>query len=233
MNVVVGMPVKDRAWCLPDWFKCVEAQESDDLQLKVFALYSKSEDNTLEILQEHDVEVFNDEWDDRPIPMGRTVNDIDHHRWGSLDTYQYMADMRNRLVHLASLVPGMDYFLSLDSDIMIPEGGLAVLINNMKVRTGIIAPAVNMGRGQTCWNKMNWEPGTNSAVRKSEDLGRYLAVKADVIMAALLMDQSGLRAQWRSHPQGEDVGLCLDCEQKGIDRWWLPRLYCQHLMSRS
>ena len=222
MNILVACPIKDRAWAIPHWYKGID-ENSDAADLDVVALLSPSEDNTYDVLKDHNITVI---YDNEP---GRPVHEIDGHMWGVVGKFEYMARLRNRLVEYA-LEGDYDYFFSLDSDIVLPKFALSKMLYFSRTHPGVISPAVNMVVGGVAWNVMNWanpyHPGLANR-DKPADPG-----KADVVMAAMLLDRSALVCRWEAHMAGEDIGFCLDAESHGVERWWMPDIRCQHLMSR-
>lgn len=227
MLVVIGCPVKDRAWCLPYWFEAIDKQNETlkdrDVQGKIICILSASSDGTEEIMEHQGVEIIKDE---RP---GRSTTNIDGHCWGEPDTYDYMSSMRNQLVRTAVELKA-DYFFSLDSDIILPDDGLATLLDYAVDHPGVIAPAVNMSVGGPNWNQMDWLDPYRPAF--AERHARSGSGRSDVVMGAMLLDRAGMEVQWSSHSQGEDVGFCLDAEAKRVPRWWLSEVKCQHLLYR-
>lgn len=224
MKIVVGCPVKDRAWILPWWFEAIRAQKID---VEIYCLYTASEDDTELILKDNDAHVIHD------LREGRKRNDIDRHIWGLPGNYQYMADLRNDLLQLVIERADPDYFFSLDSDIILPEHGLERLLTFAQNHAGIVAPAVNMIHGvPPQWNVMIWDekyrPGTAHRSTMSNS-----GAPVDVIMAALLFSREALECRWRFHTQGEDLGLCIDAAKKTVTRWWLPSVRCDHWMYQS
>jgi hypothetical protein len=219
MKLMVGMPIKERAWCLPEWFAALEAQ---DIEHEVVAIYSPSADETELVLIEHNATIIYDE------SLGRSLSNINAHCWGDLSTYHYMATMRNHLTRLA-LEREADYFFSLDSDIILPPNTLREMLKYAQGHPGVIAPAVNMTINARALNVMKWSTTRGHAYR---DGGEPPAGKVDVVMAAMLLDRTAMECQWRSHPQGEDVGFCADALDKNVALWWLPHIQCQHLMVR-
>jgi hypothetical protein len=222
MNLVVGCPCKDRAWVLPEWFDALYGQ---GIELEVICLVSASEDGTEAMLAEEGATVI---MDDRP---GRNTTEIDGHLWGSGATYQYMASLRNQLTDEA-IARDADYFFSLDSDIILPPGGLKQLLDYAADHPGVVSPAVNMTVGSTAWNTMDWtdKQFPTMAIRPQHE---PRSGPADVIMAAMLLDRTGMECLWQPHGQGEDVGFCIDAHLKQVPRWWFPEVRCQHLMRRS
>lgn len=222
MDIVVGMPVTARAWILPRWFEAIEMQE---VNVRYVCLYTPCEDETLQILKERDVEVLHD---DRQF---RKQHEIDLHHWGTLQTYVYMSEIRNRLLEYV-YNSGADYFFSLDSDILLPPHALKTLLSFMETHEGVVAPFVDMvgpNPSGAVPNAMWWpfpeHPEQGLATRSERSVP-----SVSVVMAAMLMDRVGMQARWKADQQGEDIGFCRDCERKGIPRWWLPEIVCQHLM---
>lgn len=222
MKLIIGCPVAERGWILPHWFDAIYAQE---IEAEIVCVYSESVDNTEAILKEEGVTVIPD------LRLPRPVNEMDNHQWGAQEKYAYMASMRNRLVEYA-LSQDADYFFSLDSDILLNmPNTLKMLIDFAAGHTGVVAPAVNMGMHDTCWNTMSWvDPyHPNAAIRpvKSPKGGQV-----DVVMAAMLLDRKGLEVHWMSHHQGEDIGFSLNAHRQQVPLWWLPNVPCQHVMQR-
>lgn len=221
MHLVVGMLVKDRAWVLPRWFEAVESQGYD---IDMVCVASPSSDNTDEILRQHDITVIRDE---RP---GRDVVDIDQHFWGSMPTYEYMADIQNKLLDYAREGEA-DLFFSLDSDIILPDNSLKQLIDYAVDHPGVVAPAVNLTTGEIAWNRMSWV-NRDFPQMGERLLGQPTTGPADVVLAAMLMDKQAMECRFVAHPQAQDVGFCVLAEHLGIPRWWVHEVRCQHLMRK-
>lgn len=224
MEVVIGMPVKDRAWCLEDWFKSVETQETD-ASVHVAVLYTESSDDTLRILRDRDTTIIDDE------EPGRPIAEIDDHLWGKEAGYTYMARVRNKLLDKVEKYFSPDYYFSLDSDIMLPPDGLQRLLDYAQSHPGVVSPAVNMTQTGTAWNTMSWtdrfQPGTAFRPVKMPAEGQ-----SDVIMAAMLLDRSGMDCCWAPHYQGEDVGFSLDARARKVPLWWTSTITCEHRMRK-
>jgi hypothetical protein len=229
--LVIGCPIKDRAWVLPEWFAALEAQ---DVEHKIIVLYTPSDDDTIQILNDHGAITFPDTIAfDGYTPPGRPVHEIDGHVWGNLERYTYMATLRNELMALAYSMEA-DYFFSLDSDIILPPDGLQRLLSFAQTHPGVIAPAVNMVPKGTVWNTMSWDATLRgSAMRYAEDFGSGKAGRRDVVMAAMLLDRGAMEAcAWAAHPQGEDVGFSLNAFNSQVPLWWVPEVRCRHRMKR-
>ena len=217
MKLIIGCPLKDRAWILPSWFTALAEQ---GIEHEVLVLLSPSSDDTEQILLDHGAGIIYDDEEGRPL------SEIDSHGWGSLPTYEYMARVRNRLKNEA-FDKGADYFLSLDSDILLPAGGLASLLTFAETHQGVVSPAVNMATGTVAWNTMRWDGELGSPTR---DRGELPGFEADVIMAAMLIDRSAKDCDWRHHSAGEDIGFCINARNLGVKLWWYPPVRCNHIM---
>lgn len=226
---MIGCPIKDRAWVLPDWFAALDPQitelrEHYHVKVHLVFAYTKSSDDTLAILEAH--------WPSAILVdsgTGRSLTNIKGHVWGADDTYQYMAILRNTLLAQARATR-VDYFFSLDSDIIIPENALTGLLSYAETHRGVIAPALNMAPRGLAWNTMQWKEPAHPGVAERRE-GAEQAGKADVVMAAMLLDRTAItQVLWQSHKQGEDVGFCLNAEEHNVDRWWVPEIKCEHRM---
>lgn len=219
MKIIVGCPVASRAWCLQRWLDSIHNQT---VPVEIHCLVSESNDGTETILAKNDVSLIYD------VTPPRNKIDIDKHYWGDLGTYAYMATIRNRLVtHIQQ--QNADYFFSLDSDILVPPTCLEQLLEGIDKWGGIAAPFVSMSAQQIVPNAMHWvHPGV---ARRVEQWDRTTYV--DVVMAAMLLDSQAMECRWAPHPQGEDLGFCLDAAEKHIPIWWNPTIKCTHLMEHS
>jgi hypothetical protein len=248
MKLVIGMPVKDRSWILPVWFKAVNENVADarssyanithtvpsvHLDVEIVALYTDSEDDTKKILEDNSVVILHD------TGPGRTAEEINRHLWGTPMWYEYMAHIRNELLDWAG-DHNADWFFSLDSDVILAPGALRKLLQFwLRGFQGILSPAVDMcthllSNQRPEWNRMHWTKLALIPERKREELGpNMLPVRADVVMAALLFDKVAMEnAYWTVDSHGEDIGLCRVAKDQHISRWWVPSIVCEHRMHK-
>jgi hypothetical protein len=226
VKLIIGCPIKDRAWCLPEWFAATEGQPLDGVEVEyLFVLSTDTSDNTEAVLKEHTDNVLYD------ISPGRSQRDIDGHVWGAMHHYQYMCHLRNGLLREAADM-GADYFFSLDSDIILPPEGLKRVLDYARLHRGVTAPAVSMSWGQTAWNTMSWVD-RNHPNMAERTLVPPVTGQRDVVMAAMLLDRSALdQCSWAPHQQGEDIGFCVQAWKLRVPLWWMAEVRCQHLMRR-
>ena len=214
-KLIVGAPVKDRAWVLPEWHEPLSGYP-------IVCLLSRSEDDSRSILEDLGVEVIDDLEEGRPVP------EIDGHIWNrGTPVFEYMARLRNRLLDVM-IEREAEYFLSLDCDIVLPPNAITDLLLIME-RTGadVISPAVALCFDPVEWNTMNWDR-TYTAWRHHIPM---CTAPVDVVMAAMLLNRRAIEScRWMPNVQGEDIGFCLLAEQLGISRWWVPEIACTHIM---
>ena len=227
MKLVIGCPVKDRAWILPSWFQAIEDETQHlDIETDVVCLYTPSEDDTLKVLGEWGARIL---YDGMP---GRNVTEIDGHHWGTFSKYEYMSRLRNTLKDYVIKVMHADYFFSLDSDIILTANSLRRLLDFMETHEGVVAPAVNMMHNGTAWNTMSFANPQHPGGMVERPTKSPKSGQVDVVMAAMLMDRKGMQANWFAHDQGEDIGFSIDARQKSVPLWWMGDVYCEHVMRR-
>lgn len=218
-GLIVGAPVKDRAWVLPEWHQGLSGYPA-------VCLLSRSEDDSRSVLEDLGVEVVEDPEEGRP------VHEIEGHVWNlGIAAFEYMARLRNRLLDLM-IERGAEYFFSVDTDIVLPPNAIPDLLSIME-QTGadVISPAVCLCSDPVEWNTMNWGGYEGAAWR---DYIPQRTGTVDVIMAAMLLNRRAIEScRWAPHVQGEDVGFCALAEQLGISRWWVPEIACEHMMFRE
>ena len=125
MRIIVGCPVRDRAWVLPHWFQYIEEAFSAIGEEPEYAfVIGTCTDNSLEVIRNH---TSNRTWissrsEEPPI-------DMQYRQWGE-DRYVQMTAARNELLSLVRH-ESPDLFLSIDSDILINPNTLPLLIEDL------------------------------------------------------------------------------------------------------
>jgi len=217
LKIIVGCPISDRAWILPRYLECVHAQVVDaDIELLFHC--GKSSDNTEEIIKNSNAKKL----------LSNDIGIGSNKRTWNMNRYKLMAGLRNRLLEeICRLDP--DYYFSLDSDILIPEDCVARLLAREK---DAISPLMSMIPNGMCPNVMTFRE--NSAYRKKSYMFDGKPMKADVIMAAVLMNRRFYRkVRYREHKLGEDVGWSFDARDKGFELWLDPSIKVRHVMRKE
>lgn len=230
MNIVVGCPIRDRGWVFNEWlehvlaafdvmqltpsFAFVVGDSRDDTQAQVSELFRTYKGMWIE------------EKEDQPYirPGFRIWNEV---------RYDHMVYVRNRLLECVRFLEP-DYFLSLDSDILIHPSALALMLSD-------IQSGVPSSRGRIMPNAV----GTKVFLNGVQKLPNYLhrkktggflredqngCFKVDVLMALKLMDIDAYMTNYRSHAWGEDIGWSDSCIAKGLKLVWDGRITSKHVM---
>lgn len=181
-RVLVGAPVRERAWILPTWLAAIEAQRVDGLDVDVCCFWERdpADEETYQILRDAGATIL---IDDRLVSP-RTARDVVEHRWGEMAMYEHMAIMRNLIASYAER-NRYEYLFSLDTDIILhgprplpvaptvdsdgaplpadPFTETPELCDLERFLVGlgphdVVGPLVNMDRRpyHLRWNYMNW-----------------------------------------------------------------------------
>lgn len=231
MRIVVGCPVAERGWALPQWLEAIHRQRFEDVELRIVCLYTESHDDTLAVLQNGGAEVVYGPLPPRPRAKQRA------HIWSYDDgDFAYMTTLRNALLEYVRDRHDPDYFFSLDSDVILPTKGTVHRLAWALEHEGAdaIAPLVNVGDPPypPAWNFMHINTRQRTASRP--DIERYALpdepFPTDVIMAACLQNRRAQKVRWADHKQGEDIGWGLRAREKRVRVLVHPRIECAHLM---
>lgn len=221
-HIVIGVPVRDRAWILPHWFRCVdraavEAEANGD-KVSIIALENDSEDDTMAVLEERAVRwnVEHPGWmvvlshdfgyahykETAPQVPGLVVKE----RVNPRNDKRELALLRNMIVDEFLRRDG-DYLLMWDSDILMPRYALVgrhsgkwptlVWIMEHFPRIGILAADVEH---PGCGGKFH-----NGMVHVGEGIYNH-------------PDRSGLVPEERVHTVF--VGLATHVDPEGFELLW-------------
>lgn len=220
MNIAVGCPIQNRAFVFPSWLKSVRAAFDEiGVEPEYIFEYGDSFDETLSMLTT---------FEDGPLPdvHGAYLQVGEQHGWTDA-RYVEMAEIRNRLLgNVRALAP--DYFLSLDSDILIAPGVLPNLLETIETRDcGAVGGKLYMsstGRFNPSYGQLMTYSG---GLRRDDAEGVF---PVDVIMAMKLMSPAAYHVDYQGHFQGEDIGWCIGCQQAGVKLIWDGRITSKHIM---
>jgi GT2 family glycosyltransferase len=200
--VVIGCPVRNRAWVLRDFLGALETIE---YYPRSFLFHeNNSDDGTGELLdgwasQRGDVVVMHGRG---PAP-GHRRNERGR------DGYAYLAGVRNTLLDVV-VRSGADYLLSVDSDVIVPPDIVDHLLELADERTIVGAAISNIaGRpldGRTAGNFMVEAGGiVHPASYPTTGVLEVAVTGACCIIPRALLER-GVR--YGPHPQGEDIAFC-------------------------
>ena len=223
MQILVGCPVRDRAWILSDWFDhvrvAVDKVGSLDLAF-AFIGDPRTDVETFEVIgaQPEPGHVVPFAEEGMPTP----------HAWG-IDRYHHMVELRNHLLSRVRVLEP-DYYWSLDSDILAHPDVLVSTLDALDSHPQYAA------MGQRCYMATNdW----CTSCAQLTPLGGLVrervegVIGVDVIMAAKVMTPAAYRIDYVVHPQGEDIGWSIAAREAGLRLGWDGRVTSRHVMRRD
>lgn len=232
-QVVAGCPASGRSWIIKQWVSHLQrAAEEADVSL---SLYLLAPDHDTQL-----IDYFEEACSTNGIlPVLSTIEEKpreDVREWNP-DRYQIMADLRNTMLRDVRLLQP-DYFLSIDSDILIGKKVLKQLIEDVGSsdfdavggKTWLaVGPRQTGkdGRPPVCHVVNYANLNSNGNLLRRDQEGFF---KVDVLMALKLMTPSAYYVDYEAHRQGEDIGWSLACKQAGVKLGWDGRVRSKHCM---
>lgn len=236
MKVLIGLPIYDRAWILPEWFAAIERQD-----------YPLEKIGFLFLMAPHDPDTVNElmAWSERHPEVTSfdmvTVPNLDHDthpegaRIWTYNKYRKMVTLRNRLLdQVTAMAP--DRFFSLDSDILLEDPTTLRYLLQLSVKHPAVTPLLYMTPvGVGFPSTMTWSEGfPGSRCGRAPDYPIGKVFQTDVIMAAKMMTpEVYTNIRYEYHDQGEDIGWSANCARAGIPLYLASNIYCPHIMSRA
>ncbi len=228
MKVLVGCPVRERAWVAPAWFDHVEVAAAEARVDLEYVFVADPDDETVPVL-EAAARTYN-----RAIRWCWST-DVGHPATGHLDRdwhparYQRMAELRNLLLAgVREMRP--DLFLSLDSDVLLAP---KVLDNLVKLASDgnwqVVGAKCHMGTDGYHRPSYALLIGSNGGFLRPES---SQIIPVDVVMAIVMMTPEAWDVEYRPHPYGEDFGWALACRERALHVGWDGRVTSKHVMAR-
>lgn len=218
MKLFIGCPVRDRAWILPTWLDYAR-KACAEIGVDPFFIFiaGGSTDSTLNLIrgigERHRIVPTNDHDDYLP------------HVWNDMERYERMAQLRNSLLFTVRAMEP-DYFLSLDSDILIAPGVLLNLFETIESCDAVGGKLYMTPRGpfNPSYGMLN---EVNGGLMRQDQEGVF---PVDVIMGMKLMSPAAFDVDYVAHFQGEDVGWSLNCRYRGVKLKWDGRVPSKHVI---
>ncbi len=233
-TVAIGCPVRNRGWILPQYLKAMEKVIYPKEKIGFCFVVNDSTDDTMEILQE---------WK-RKRDQDYAFIDIVERNFGAIEDkrvapvrreiYRHLAKVRNILLDTVAK-HDVDYFFSVDSDILVVHDTLQKLIY---LKEDICAGLVyNDGRT----NRKHPHRAPNIMIY--DDRGKLVhfkeyplnsVFKVDVTGAIYLMSKRAYTTiRYDFHRKGEDIAFCEDAQSKGFTLYCNSDAFCYHMMDRN
>lgn len=236
MKLLIGCPIYKRDWIFPLWARAIEMQSISLSDIGFIFEASPNDEQTVSMMK-----TWRDMHPEIPLFEINIREDLPHFehdensRQWTMSKYHNMINLRNSLLkRVREIQP--DYYLSLDSDIIIKNPATLELMMG-HIKDGV--PALNTLMFMTPFDTqfpsvMTWKNDEeNRAYRESSyPVGQLF--KSDIIMAAKMMSKEVYNnVNYQFHIQGEDLGWCLDAKEKGYDLFCASYIYTPHIMSRA
>jgi hypothetical protein len=223
-KIIIGCPIHDRAWILPEWFNCITNQAGLNLEQTelVFAI-TDGEDNTREIIEQY-------RWIFKDITL-LNCDDLPAYKDRNQARFYPLVTLRNRIVEfLREKQP--DLYFSFDSDIILPNDALITLIEDDK---DLVAPYVDLVPPSGIPNCMH--RGAQESFVRRKPYSHYYPLgslyKVDSAFAVFLMKNKVFNTcLYKWHPGGEDPGFSLELLDAGFESWIDSRIIGTHIYNR-
>lgn len=225
-KIVIGCPVRNRAWVLPDYLAALDAV---DYQSKEYLfLLNNSTDASGALLQqfmEKQTGLLQERFDDQAPGYQRGEYNANQ--------FKHLAIIRNSFVEMFLQTTTCDYLLSIDSDIIVPPDIIVKMLPLVNDKT-IAAAAISNIKGKSLDGRIpgNFMININGRIQHPLKYPMRDIMEVDVIGAVYLIPRKALENNLRyaPHPQGEDVAFCLTAKAKGYRLLVNLDVQCEHRM---
>lgn len=219
--IIVGAPVHQRGWIIRDWFDALANQEDHPPEgIEVVLNYGASSDMTREsIMYEQMLARFH-----RVTVLEDPHTDHVGHRLWTLDRYATMTRLRNDLLtYVRQKKP--DFYLSCDTDMILPPHTLRILFENFGTWDGIAPVTFMTTVGEEFPNCIDTDGRRDTPKTTSQ---RH-AVFGTVLMNQALYE----KVDYAPHHMGEDLGWAQNAEQAGLKMALCPEVRVKHVMNED
>lgn len=220
MQVMIGCPVRNRAWILPLYLQHLTALSYPSDQVEYCFVINDSQDETELILQEFA----------RLFPVRLLYDNSSRPGGWQRGFYQFsrLAQLRNRLLD-AFLQSDCHYLFSVDSDILVPPHALQQLLQAGKdMVSALVCNGAEIGDDQF-YNIFNWE---NDRLLPIRNFPRNQVFPVDCTGAACLIKRRVIEAgvRYNSSWGPEDIGFCREVKKHGFAIFCHGSIECVHVM---
>lgn len=222
-RVMIGCPVRNRAWILPHFLQNLTALVYPPEQIEYCFVINDCTDETELILQEFA----------HRFPARLLYDNSSRPGGWQRGSYQFsrLAELRNRLLE-EFLHSNCTYLFSVDSDIMVPPATLQQL---MQVDKDIVSALVCNGKEIGDDQFYNVFKQVGERLIPIRDFPRHGIFPVDCTGAAYLIKRQVISAgvRYNSHWGAEDIGFCKEAKQHGFAIFCHGAIECEHIMSNS
>lgn len=225
MRVLVGAPVRQRAWILPRWFNHVEAACE---RAGVVPDYLFVADRHDEVVGEIGAFAANS---NRvcSVELVDEAGPYVERQWFDEDRIHHLVGLRNLLL-TAVRGQGPDVFFSVDSDVLLHPLAIADMLEGLG-RFGAVGGATFLSEHGVRVPNCAWRQGHNGFRRRPIECPGVIPV--DIIMAVKAMSPAAYAVDYDFARGGEDIGWCTNASRAGVKLGWDNRHCSKHVMSRQ
>lgn len=210
---------------MPTWFEYVEeAFKLNGLKTEyVFAL-DQGDEETLACIDAH-VDLYDSSYSVSFLPNATNPG---IRNWHQPSRLKQMSDLRNQLLGSVRKADP-DYFLSLDSDILINPLSLKTCLNELEAgRFDAMASKVFLSKGGGIINAANY-----TRMKGIMRVDVPYVTRVDVIMAYKLMNRRAYSVDYTFNTLGEDIGWSMECKKNGVSLGYSGEIASKHVMAES
>lgn len=220
MRLIIGCPIRDRAWIIERWFEHVKNALLQtgiaDVQY-VFVADTDKDPTVAEILRIQPDSII----------LHSSENVVAYKREWDKGRYQRMAALRNQLLgYVREAKP--DLYWSLDSDILVADDALALAIDGLHKFDAVGSKCFLSSHQRAHPNYANLSSTGNLLRSDVEGL-----CPVQVLMAAKLMTQPAYNVDYVMHKQGEDIGWSKNAHKAGVTLGFDGRTCSKHVMAHD
>lgn len=222
-RVMIGCPVRNRAWVLPQYLAALVALDYPPARLEFCFVVNDCVDATPRILQD-----FSRDSGLRVQHINMDLGAGQGYRRGEYSLAR-LARLRNTLLE-AFLASGCDCLFSVDSDILPPAGALRSLVEDRcQVVSALVCNGHQVGDASLYNVLRERSPGHYVYL---QDFPRDRLFPVDCTGAAMLIRRQVVErgARYSAVNGSEDIGFCESVRQQGLVIFCDGRVECLHLM---
>lgn len=228
-KVVIGCPIRNRAWILPEYLSALESIDYDNKHF--LFLENDSDDGTKDLLIDFSNRLVNAVTFLHDFKVYGHVPNESRDEYGH-EGYGHLAKLRNKFLELF-LMTDCDYLLSVDSDVIVPPDILTQLLKHSNQDT-IIGAAISNIPGQPLDGHTpgNFMVNHNGLPMHPNPYPLHGLMSVDVIGAVYLIPRKVLESgvRYDSHSQGEDIPFCVKAAEKCFQMRVMMDVKCEHRM---
>ncbi|MDD3893546.1 MAG: hypothetical protein PHU36_00780 [Syntrophomonadaceae bacterium] len=224
-SILIGCPVRNRAWILPEYLECLENIDYPADKIKFCFIVNDSIDDTEAILTEFSRRSLS------PVQIINTPDSKNNGHQRGTYRLEQLAKLRNLLLE-KFFQSECEYLLSVDSDILVPPSIIRQLLSRDCL---IISALVCNGHhinDSSIYNVMQKNPVGNYQYMK--DFPRDNIFRTDITGAAYLIHRSVIvthRVYYSAKRGAEDIGFCEEARARGIPIFCDGTIECRHVMN--